>query len=161
MNKILLDTTYVLPLFGIKIGISDNFDLKLKNLWKSGLKDHDLYLSKASLVESMYMLNREYRHLKEDTILGRFPLVLPAITYSINVELIDNFISTDISNFTNEIRFAGHKDLMDCWIAATAKSIEAIFLTEDKDLVKILKTITAFKSLKIWSWKDLIRNTGI
>lgn len=50
INKIVLDTTYVLPLFGIKIKINPNFYEKLKMVWAGNLKDFDLYISSVSLI---------------------------------------------------------------------------------------------------------------
>lgn len=160
MRKILLDTTYLLPLFGFNIKISEKFEKKLKLLWKEGLSGYNLHICSASLIESMYMLNRQYKKQNNEEILGIYPLVLPSITSSNTVELIDNFVNPEISKLTNQIRIFGHKDLMDCWIAATANSLNAVFLTEDAPLTKVLKSIPDFKSLEIWTWKQFIQNTG-
>ena len=42
---LILDTTYVLPLFGLKLEITKTFDNELKKLWKNGLKGYNLIIS--------------------------------------------------------------------------------------------------------------------
>jgi len=151
--NLLLDTTYVLPLFGIDINLDKDFREEIKQLWKSGVKNYNLYLSSASIIESVYKLNREYRNSEDPEILERYHVVLPTIIKSKIVKIIDPFLNPVIAEKCMKIRKLGHKDLMDCWIAASAIAINAIFLTEDKELRILLKKNPDFKLNKIINWK--------
>ena len=132
--SLLLDTTYVLPLFGIDINLDNNFREEIKQLWKKGVKNYNIYLSSASIIESVYKLNREYRNSEDPEVLNRYHIVLPTIIRSKIVKIIDPFLNPVIAETSMKIREYCHKDLMDCWIAASAIKINAIFLTEDKEL---------------------------
>ncbi|QEE15675.1 PIN domain-containing protein [Promethearchaeum syntrophicum] len=156
-NSLLLDTTYVLPLFGIEINMDNSFREEIKQLWKIGVKNYKIYLSSASIIESVYKLNREYRNSKNPEILDRYHTVLPTIIRSKIVKIIDPFLNPVIAESSMKIRNYGHKDLMDCWIAASAISINALLLTEDKELKNLLRKFSEFKFKKILDWKMLRR----
>ena len=151
--NLLLDTTYVLPLFGIDINLDNDFREEIKQLWKKGVKNYNIYLSSASIIESVYKLNREYRNSEDPEILNRYHVVLPTIIRSKIVKIIDPFLNPVIAESSMKIREFGHKDLMDCWIAASAIKIDAIFLTEDKELKNLLKKNPELKMNEIIDWK--------
>ncbi len=44
---------------------------------------------------------------------------------------------------------SGHLDFMDCWISGAAVALDNILLTEDKELEKVLRTITETKAVII------------
>lgn len=157
VSNLLLDTTYVLPLFGIEISLDDSFREEIKQLWKNGVNNYKIYLSSASIIESVYKLNREYRNLKDSEILDRYHTILPTIIRSKIVKIIDPFLNPVIAETSMKIREYGHKDLMDCWIAASAIQINAIFLTEDKELRTLLNKYPKLKINKIIDWKMLRR----
>ena len=147
--NLLLDTTYVLPLFGIDINLDSDFREKIKQLWKKGVKDYNIYLSSASIIESVYKLNREYRNSKDPEVLNRYHIVLPTIIRSNIVKIIDPFLNPVIAESSMKIREFGHKNLMDCWIAASAVGLNAIFLTEDKKLRTLLNKYPELKMNKM------------
>ena len=153
--NLLLDTTYVLPLFGIDINLDDSFREEIKQLWKKGVKNYNIYLSSASIIESVYKLNREYRNSEDPEILNRYHTVLPTIIRSKNVKIIDSFLNPVIAETSMKIRNYGHKDLMDCWIAASAIGMNAFLLTEDKELKSLLRKNSELKIKKIIDWKML------
>ncbi len=153
--NLLLDTTYVLPLFGIEINLDDSFREEIKQLWKKGVKNYNIYLSSASIIESVYKLNREYRNSEDPEILNRYHTVLPTIIRSKNVKIFDSFLNPVIAEISMKIRNYGHKDLMDCWIAASAIGMNAFLLTEDKELKSLLRKYSELKIKKIIDWKML------
>jgi len=153
--NLLLDTTYVLPLFGIDINLDDSFREEIKQLWKKGVKNYNIYLSSASIIESVYKLNREYRNSEDPEILNRYHTVLPTIIRSKNVKIFDSFLNPVIAETSMKIRNYGHKDLMDCWIAASAIGMNAFLLTEDKELKSLLRKYSELKIKKIIDWKML------
>lgn len=155
IKSIVLDTTYVLPLFGIKIEISPNFQDEIKLLWKNGIRGYDLYLPSTCLIETMFKLLREYRMKKDFNILDRYQLILPTVLNS-PIKIFNSELHLKASLIASIIRHSGHLDFMDCWIAGTAAALQGILLTEDKELEKALQSIPETKPVKIWSWKTFL-----
>lgn len=156
-NSIILDTTYVLPIFGIKVNLFEDFQEEFRQLWKNGLKIYDVYLSSTSLIEIMFKLLNEYRKKEDMSILERYQLILPTVLNS-PIKIFNPEIDIKASSIASIIRSSGHLDYMDCWMAGSAVSINSILLTEDKELVNLLKIIPETRKLIIWSWNDLIIN---
>ena len=157
-NNLILDTTYVLPLFGVDIDLTPNFKNELKNLWKHGIPGLKIFLPSVCLIETMYKLNREYRNKKDITILRRYPQILPTIITSKIVDIKHPQFNPTASKIAITLRQENLTDLMDCWIAASAVDLKGILLTEDKELKEILKKIPETKTIITWSWKDLQNN---
>lgn len=157
IKPIVIDTTYILPLFGIKIVELTNFKKIFKELWSNGLKGFSLYLPSICLMEVMFKLTREYRESNDVNILNRYAIALPSILSSKSIQLFDPLLNPEASRIAINIRHAGHTDLMDCLIAASAAALKGIFLTEDNELIKVLKSIPENKDFSIWTWKDLIK----
>lgn len=157
MQSLVLDTTFVLPLFGLKIKISNDFDGELKELWKNGLENYSIYLPSICLLEVIYLLNREFRKNSKSEILERYPMVLPSVVNSKTVKLFDSLIDARTAQIANNIRIQGHSDIIDCHIVATAISLDAFFLSRDHDLEKVIHSIDEYKSLKVIDWSDLIK----
>jgi len=155
-KSIVLDTTYVLPLFGIEIKLIPEFIEKLDQIWSKGLKNYKIYLPSICLIEVMYKLLSEYRKKPDLKIINRYQLILPTVLNS-PIKIFNTELSQKGSLIAIKIRHAGHNDVLDCWIAASAAALNAILLTEDKDLKNILKTVPDTKNLQVWTWKDLIR----
>jgi hypothetical protein len=67
------------------------------------------------------------------------------------------YTETDLlaSEMAMTIRKMGHKGMLDAWIAGSAYALDGIFLTEERDLILILKQISEFKSNLIWDWSKL------
>ena len=157
IKPIVIDTTYILPLFGIKIVELTSFKKIFKELWSNGLKGFSLYLPSICLMEAMFKLTREYRESNDVNILNRYAIALPSILSSKSIQLFDPLLNPEASRIAINIRHAGHTDLMDCLIAASAAALKGIFLTEDNELIKVLKSIPENKDFSIWTWKDLIK----
>lgn len=155
IKSIMLDTTYVLPLFGIKINLSENFQEEISQLWKNGIKDYDIYLPSTCLIETVYKLLYEYRKRDDLSILERYHLILPTILNS-SIQIYNPELDIKASAIASIIRHSGHLDYMDCWIAGSAVALNSILLTEDKELEKILKIIPETKALNVSSWKKFI-----
>jgi len=156
-NSVMLDTTYVLPLFGIKVNLFEDFKEEFRQLWKNGLKRYDVYLPSICFIETMFKLLNEYRKKEDMSILERYQVILPTVLNS-PIKIFNPEIDMKSSSAASIIRSSGHLDYMDCWIAGSAVSINSILLTEDKELINILKIIPETKKLIIWSWNDLVIN---
>ncbi|MHA1274741.1 MAG: PIN domain-containing protein [Promethearchaeota archaeon] len=154
IKSIILDTTYILPLFGIEINLSKPFLEDLKKIWKNEIEDFKIYLPSICLIESMYKLLNEYNKKKNFEILERYYKIIPTIL-NLPIEIFYCELNPIISLNAAKIRHYGHKDFMDCWIAGTALFLNGILLSEDTQLKSIIKQIPEFKHLEIWSWDDL------
>ncbi|KKL15212.1 hypothetical protein LCGC14_2507850 [marine sediment metagenome] len=154
VNSIILDTTYVLPLFGIKIEISLKFEEQIKLLWKNGINEYNIYLPSVCLIETVFKLLNEYRKKKDFHILDRYQRILPTVLNS-PVNLFNPELNPKASLIASIIRHSGHLDFMDCWISGSAVALDGILLTEDKELEKVLRTIPETKAIIISSWNEL------
>ncbi len=155
INSIILDTTYVLPLFGIKMDLSQDFQEKIKILWKNGLKGYEIYLPSTCLIETIFKLLNEYKKKEDFSILERYQLILPTVLNS-PIKIFNPELNPKASLIASIIRHSGHLGFMDCWIAGTAAPLNGILLTEDYELEKVLNGIPETKSVIIWSWNTLV-----
>lgn len=155
-QRLILDTSFILPLFGIKLKSLTKINEGLKLIWGEGLDDFEVYLPSVCLIESLYKLIHEYKKNNNYNILKRYPLTIPTIITSQNVKIFNSYIDSTASQIAIKIRHSGHSDMMDCWIAASAAALNGILLTEDTLLIDILKSVPETKFLSIWSWKELI-----
>ena len=158
IKPLIMDTTYILPLFGIKIIELTNFKKFSKELWSNGLKGFNLYMPSTCLMEALFKLNGEYRKSKDVDILNRYAITIPSILSSSVIQIFNPLLNPEAIRIAVNIKHAGHTDFMDCLIAASAAALKGIFLTEDIELSKILKIIPETKNVSIWSWSDLIKN---
>ncbi len=158
MKSLLLDTTFVLPLFGIEVQLKNQ--KLLKKIWTEGVKGYSLKLSSISLIEVMYKLNREYRITGDLDAISRYNLILPTILNSPTVKLIHSHTDPLINQYFMRIREAGHSDLMDCWIFSTAIAHDAIFLSEDITLKKIAAKNEGIQSIQFWNWDKFTKEIG-
>lgn len=158
IKPLIMDTTYILPLFGIKIIELTNFKKFSKELWSNGLKGFNLYLPSTCLMEALFKLTGEYRKSNDVDVLKRYAIAIPSILSFSSIQIINPLLNPEAIRIAIKIKYAGHTDLMDCLIAASAAALKGIFLTEDIELSKILKIIPETKNVSIWSWSDLIKN---
>ena len=159
VNEIILDTTYILPLFGIEVKLSRKFQDEIKIFWKNGIKGYKVYLPSICLIETVFKLLHEYRKKPDFNILKRYDLILPTVLTS-PIKIFNSESNPRASLIASIIRNTGHQDFMDCWIAGTATTLNGILVTEDKELKKVLQGISETKSLIIWSWKDMMTEVG-
>lgn len=156
IQRLILDTTYILPLFGIKIKDLAGINEGIKLIWKNGIKDFEVYLPTICLIEVLYKLINEYKKTNDFKILKRYPVATPTVMTSQIVSLFDPHLNSIASQIAIIIRHNGHLDIMDCLIAASAAALNGILLTEDKNLKNILQNIPETKLLPIWSWSEIV-----
>lgn len=159
-KNIILDTIYVLPLFGIDITLTKSFPNEIKKLWKHGIQDCSIYMPNACLIEVLYKLNKEFRQKSDAKILDRYSLILPTILTSPIVKLYDCFSDITSSQIAMAIRKKGHNDIMDCWIASCSVALQGVLVSEDEALKKVIKQIPEFDNISIFSWIEFKENIG-
>lgn len=131
--KVLLDTTYILPLFGIAIDIP-GFEAGFPKL-----------LKKASVaVNSLSILESKWKVLKisdrEPKVLERFSEGLLSLTAAGEIEIIE-FHLPRIDVVATSL-YSSHKDYFDCSIASTAILFTDFLLTEDEALISLVNRLT-------------------
>ncbi|MHA1727209.1 MAG: hypothetical protein ACTSWY_00575 [Promethearchaeota archaeon] len=153
-NRIILDTTYILPLFGIKIKNLSKLNEGINLMLGKEKHNFDVFLPFICLIEVLYKLIYEYKKNKDNDILKRYPLTIPTLTASKNFTMFNPYLNTTAAQFAINLRHSGHSDIFDCLIAGIALCVNGILLTEDIVLKNKLKDNPETKFLSIWSWKD-------
>ncbi len=156
-KEILIDTSYLLPIFGINVKLDDISREDIKIFWSDDLPNYNFNISDISLLEVLYTLNSDYRKFSDDKILHRYSKILPTILNNPNLTIVHSNIDPMIIDYANIVRLNKHTDYLDCLISATALRLEAVFITEDTTLKKLLRKIKDFENLKIVKLKKLIK----
>ena len=153
IKSLILDTTFILPLFGIKIDLDKDFEDDIKQVWMNNVKGYNVYLPSICLIETMYKLLNEYKKTCDFEILDRYQKILPTIINS-QINIFNCELNPKASMIASIIRHSGHPDIMDCWISATALALNGELLSEDVDLKKKLKEIPETKDIVVSSWLE-------
>jgi len=151
---IVLDTTYILPIFNIEVDVFRKKDFNiLINISARKMLPSQLIIE-AKWV--LYSLVRKGRIRDVDGALKDFSDGLRFLMYR-NFLSIVNLLDPEIDLLEGKIyKICGVKDYFDRIILATAKFYDAILLTEDKDLLNL--DIEKYSNLiprKIMNWKTL------
>jgi hypothetical protein len=152
LADLLLDTTYLLPAFGVAVRLK-GFEERFPKL----LERYSVSYNPISLVEAKWIvlkLARE-RAADRDSLLERYRLGL-------SVVLEDERLAQ--SSLTNEavervadwlLVESGAKDYFDRTIYATACASDSVLLTEDEELRALKGSKAAPRPSDILAWKDL------
>mgnify|MGYP000545347347 CR=1 FL=1 len=151
MDKLLVDTTYLLPIFGIKIKL-ENFN----RLFPEILKKYNVLYNPISIVEAKWIILRLIKKypIKKEALLSTFRTGLEIL--QVDNRLSETKLTTPkIEELADKLMEIGIKDYFDRIIYSTAVYQKAIFLTEDVELKELLnKNIP--KPINIISWKEVI-----
>ncbi len=151
-EPLLLDTTYLLPVFGIDVGLA-SFESKFPKT----LDEYDVRYNPVSLLEAKWICLRIGRHSNRDKLLERYRSGLSAVMADKRmsqtrftdgtIELIADRLLTD-----NRVN-----DYFDRMIYATAATENSHLLTEDKVLLGLTDTKREPVPRSILSWKGLLK----
>ncbi|MBD3341485.1 MAG: PIN domain-containing protein [Candidatus Lokiarchaeota archaeon] len=155
VKSLIFDTTYIFPLFGIKITDLTNYEVISDSIWEKGIKGYELIIPSTCLMEVMYKLLSEYKSGGDISILNRYSIAIPSLLSFNPITLFDPLQNPEASRIASVIRHSGHKDMMDCLIAATAIVFKGILISEDSELKDFLQKIPDSLPLTCWSWKEL------
>jgi len=129
MSRILLDTTYLLPIVGINVsGVEETLSI-LEKLYRS--KSVEIFYTQFSILEIIGKLSRlDYDRRRVEiglkAIRSRFKMISP--TTRGYIEAL-------------ELRKKGFRDLIDLLLYTTSKTRRLLLLTRDVALVEFLKRI--------------------
>ena len=158
--KILLDTSYFLPLIGISIkGIPRDTILLF-------LEENEVYISEITIFELSAKAAKYF--VKNILPLHRFTRGLKALIYDERIEIIPLY-DDEIHSTAFKIRKIV-KDYIDCLILSTALNYCELMVTEDEDLLnlreddywkKIKEEVNKdFKIVNLEEYRSSIRKTS-
>lgn len=142
--KATLDTTYLLPLFGVDIDLP-NFTVEFQELLGSAIA---INVSSVSVFEIKGKIAREVRRGMAD-LAPRFKAGLRSLLLSGRFHIVE--YNVDIDDIVDDLSEAGLDDLFDCAIAATAIYGSDLLVTEDEGIVTAIRR-TDHKAFPVMGW---------
>ena len=132
--EVLLDSTYLLPSFGIEVeGLSDEHIEALREAWSRGLVRY--YCLSVVWVEVIGKVCREARRSGAE-VSDIVNVAIKALLESGMYEWVSP--TPEALKLAFELRLAGHKDIIDNLLYATSITKGMVFLTMDKALKDFL-----------------------
>jgi len=133
--KILLDSTYILPSFGIEVeGLGEEDIIKLKIAGIEGkVKFYCLSVTWIEIIGKVHRMVEKYKVDVKDIIDSAVKSLLESGFY----EWITPSSQAVLMAF--KLRMLGHRDNIDNLLYASSLENKMIFLTMDKNLVEFLK----------------------
>jgi predicted nucleic acid-binding protein len=152
---LVLDTTYILPSFGVDVNVSPTFEDEMATLLETGIPDCEIYLPAICIIEACYKVIKEYKQYSNARVLERYTLALPTFLGSSSITIVHPHLDAVASDIAMILRHSGHEDMMDCWIVGCAVSLHATLVTEDDALVEKLSNVPATRNLVCQTWAEL------
>ena len=150
---VLLDTTYLLPVFGVYVRLKGYEELFSKILDK-----FTVMYNPASLIEAKWIVLGLARSLKSR---GRALLELyrRGLTAILNDERLTptELTNPDIEEVADRLLELGVRDYFDRMIYATSTCYNAILLTEDEELMRVFSLNNKPKPRAVLNWIALIK----
>jgi len=150
---VLLDTTYLLPVFGVYVRLKGYEELFSKILDK-----FTVMYNPASLIEAKWIVLGLARSLKSR---GRALLELyrRGLTAILNDERLTptELTNPDIEEVADRLLELGVRDYFDRMIYATSTCYNAILLTEDEELMRVFSLHDKPKPRAVLNWTALIK----
>ncbi len=129
-----IDTTYLMPLFGLKTSVKSLNEQFLEIL----SKDRFTFLySAVSIIEIKWqVIHLGKMDYDIDVLEKKFSLALSSLKNDSRYECVD-FLNADINDLSFELRKRGHNDYFDTIIASSSLWEAEFFITEDEPLKKM------------------------
>ncbi len=152
MIKILLDTTYLLPIFGIGISLRE-----YSKVFPALLDKYEVYYNPASIIEAKWVTIRLLKTYpnKKQRILSRFRLGLKVLLSSERIRQTE-LTNPKIEEVSDILLDIGLKDYFDRLIYATATTYKMILLTEDRVIHEIAQKKSIPKPPEVIRWENIV-----
>ena len=150
MAELVLDTTYLLPVFGVSVGLAD-FQPRFAEL----LDSYSVLYNPVSLVESKWAILSKARSepSKRGPLFEAYRTGLKIL--ETDGRLRETHLTNDsVESVADELLAGGVKDHFDRLIYGTAADRGCALLTEDHELAKAHPR-EGPRPLKVMSWKDV------
>lgn len=132
-DKAIIDTTYILPLFGIKVhGIE--YDTVINASRELNVK---LLYPQLAIPELIAKIGKEMYRKNMKEIPEEVKEAITALLLGVDIELVPpkpNYLETAI-----KLRALGHRDIFDNILYATSLHEKTYFITRDREFIKFLK----------------------
>ena len=147
LRELVFDTTYLLPAFGVDVDVDTSKNIKLILNELADVRGVKLIISDLSPLEGFLKSFRLAEKMKNEEGEKAAKMGFLAVTKDSTFSIVSH---SDERTFNGacEIR-QNHRDPFDCFIFATARSINAPLVTEDIDAQKFLG------KKKVLSWRNL------
>ena len=153
-EELVLDTTYLLPIFGIGVKL-EGFD----DLFSELLIEYTVLYNPVSLVEAKWIVLKLTKRepQKRDVLLRRFRIGLEALLRDKRLGQTE-LTNPDIEEIADLLLTrAGVADYFDRLIYATAASQEGVLLTEDEELARVARRGDLPTPERVIRWDDVVR----
>lgn len=157
MIKVHLDTTFLMPLFGIEPSIPN---LKREFLEVLKANDFKFSFSVVSIIEIKWQVMKLIRlGTDAEKLEKKFSQALISLKEDERYQSIE-LIDSKINDLSFEFRKLGHKDYFDTVIASSALWETEILITEDNSLKEVIKDYfeknrnPPVKLIKLLSWYE-------
>ncbi len=156
-EELVLDTTYLLPVFGISVGLEG-----FRELFPKLLARYVVLYNPVSLVEAKWIVLKLVKKepQKREQLLERFRMGLEALLRDERLgqtELTDPEVERVADLLMTQARVA---DYFDRLIYATAASRKSILLTEDEELIRVARSGLLPAPKRVVRWDDVTREEG-
>ncbi|HID91052.1 TPA: PIN domain-containing protein [Candidatus Bathyarchaeota archaeon] len=146
--RVTLDTTYLLPLFGVDIALP-NFREEFRRLLRAPIS---IDVSSVSVLEVKGKVVREIKRGRA-LLASRFKPGLRSLLLSGRFRVIE--YGVEIDDIVDELIRAGLDDLFDCVIAATALHGSDLLVTEDEDIAAAIRR-TSYRPFPTMRWGEFV-----
>lgn len=157
MVELLLDTSYILPAFGLRIKLS-----KFEKSFPKLLQLYSVIYSPVSLIEAKWITLRAAKKepSKRDTLLQRYRMGLKTLQGDERLKP-SAFTDDSIEEIADELLLKEKlADYFDRIIYATAARYSISLLTEDDDLWAIAKGGHVPQPKQVIKWEAVLREIG-
>ena len=150
MVELLLDTTYLLPVFGVSVGLR-RFESRFDQL----LGEFSALFNPVSLVEAKWTIQKAIRAepAKKEALLASYRTGLKVLGSDGRLGATP-LTDDDTEEVADELHKAGMKDYFDRMVYAAAAARGCVLLTEDKEMLKMGKGERRRPS-EVLSWNQL------
>ncbi len=153
MDELLLDTTYVLPIFGLQTDLKD-----FEKTFPKMLGAHSVSFNPIALVESKWIILKLARRdpSKRDVLLEAYRAGLKTLWGD---RRLRQTALTDeaVEEVADALQREGLRDYFDRLTYATAVHMKCSFLTEDEELHKLGDSSSVPKPRRIVRWEKLVK----
>ncbi|MEM3404472.1 MAG: hypothetical protein QXJ17_08060 [Nitrososphaeria archaeon] len=129
-RKLLLDTSFLLPTFGIEVG-----NEVLECLAKLAETETEIYYSNFSVLESLWIATKYLNNQQFDE--QRFDLGLKSLIESQRYKLIKE--DSKVFEYALKLYRLGHKDMIDNILYSNSIRFDNNFMTVDEELRKFIQ----------------------
>ncbi len=155
-ESILLDTTYLLPLFGVSMGLEG-----YEELFPRLLGEYEVMYTPLSLVEAKWIILRLVKRRPEfrDELLREYRAGLETLMVDerLRPTVLTNGLIEDVAD---RLLGLGLLDYFDRMIYATAYYYNSLLLTEDDSLHAMRSRAGEYAVRGVISWRDLTGPLG-